>query len=171
MIKLYLAQPYTHQYGDCREWRFTQACKASAVLYNAGLDVRSPIAHCHPIAKYLNNHNSRDFWLRITYRWLDDCDGIGILMLPGWEYSVGIDKEVLHAANKGKFIVAFDATTLIEKEDYRGAVRAVEDRHLADSVRRGFAPLPEILRPAGEGSASNQDNPEESKEIPRQEEG
>jgi nucleoside 2-deoxyribosyltransferase len=90
---IYLCSPYTHVDPAVVEYRFESACIAAASLMKQGHIVFSPIAHSHPISKYLGKEDHQ-FWLRQDYDFLEQCDELIILMLDGWRESVGIKAEI-----------------------------------------------------------------------------
>lgn len=101
-MKIYLASPYSHPDGKVRIDRFHAACKAAAKLIEQGHIVFSPVAHSHPIADYLNNHNDGDYWLRQDLGFLDSwADEMWVLRIEGWKGSKGIEKEMEYAKRIG----------------------------------------------------------------------
>jgi hypothetical protein len=101
---IYLASPYTHPDFEVREWRFQEACRATAALLRAGLVVFSPIAHSHPIAKY-GMPTNWGFWSRVDREYLSRSDVLAVLTLPGWRASVGVRAEIQIARELGLPIV------------------------------------------------------------------
>jgi hypothetical protein len=98
---IYLASPYTHPDPDVRQARFEAACRAAACLIRSGKTVFSPVAHSHAICRYGLPVDWR-FWERHDRCYLEACDEVVVLMLDGWEKSVGVEAEVAIARFLGK---------------------------------------------------------------------
>jgi hypothetical protein len=98
---IYLASPYSHPDPTVREQRFRAACLAAAQLVSAGHIVFSPIAHGHPIALCGLPTDWR-FWEPFDRHLLARCDEVVVLMLDGWETSVGVREEIRIARELGK---------------------------------------------------------------------
>lgn len=100
--RIYLASPYSSQDSAVRQDRYEEACKKAAELMSQGYNVFSPIAHSHPISQHIGNGLDHDFWLSQDLSFLESwADEMWVLMLPGWEESIGIWKEVNFATEKG----------------------------------------------------------------------
>ena len=94
MKKIYLASPYSDPDPDLREHRFRAACEKAGILMAAGHIVFSPIAHSHPIAKVCDLPKGWDFWEKYDRTFIEWCDELWVLMVPGWETSKGIAAEI-----------------------------------------------------------------------------
>ena len=70
-----------------------------------GYCVFSPISHSHPISEFTEadalNH---DFWLEQDLEFMEWADEVWVYMLPGWEDSKGIKRELDYAEKLGKVI-------------------------------------------------------------------
>lgn len=109
---MYLASPYSHPHPAVREQRFRAACRATAALFRAGEVAFSPIVHSHPLVEF-GLPTAWAFWDRIDRAYLERCDEVVVLMLDGWEESVGVRAEVGIARAAGKpvrFLTPDDAT-------------------------------------------------------------
>jgi len=98
---IYLASPYSHSDPAVREQRFRDVCRGAAVLMRAGHAVFSPIAHSHPLVEH-GLPTGWSFWERYDREHLDRCDEVVVLMLDGWEESVGVREEIRIAREMGK---------------------------------------------------------------------
>ena len=98
---IYLASPYSHPDPAVREQRFHAACRAAVALLHAGRVVFSPIAHSHPLAQHSLPGNWQ-FWEQYDRKFLERCDEVVVLMLDGWEESVGVQAEIRIARELGK---------------------------------------------------------------------
>jgi len=105
MKKIYLASPYTHPEKLIRRQRFNAACRAAARLMEAGNIVFSPIAHSHPISLHLDNSLDLGFWMAQDRAFVDWCDELHVLMIPGWDTSKGVAMEIAWACEAGKPVV------------------------------------------------------------------
>ena len=93
----YLGSPYTHKDPKVMKKRFDKVCWAASVLMRSGVLAFSPIAHSHPIANY-GTPGSWDFWKRFDYGVIRGCcKEVLVLMLDGWEKSVGLTAELNYA--------------------------------------------------------------------------
>lgn len=86
----YLATPYS---GD-EEHNYQLARIAVDHLTRLGYVVFSPVVYYHPTALRMNLPGDAGFWKHFDDKFLDAADGLIILMLPGWERSVGVKREV-----------------------------------------------------------------------------
>lgn len=108
MRKTYLASPYTSQDPDpavrasVNEARFDAAAYAAAKLTTADRIVFSPIAASHPLAVRGNLPGDWTFWKAFDEWMIGNCDDVAVLMLPGWQESMGIKAELEIAARMRK---------------------------------------------------------------------
>ena len=102
-IKLvYLASPYSAYKGG-REDAFRLACEKAAEVMSMGYAVFCPIAHSHSVEKYGMDGATQngDWWLEQDFAVLRRCDELWVYMMPGWEKSYGIGKEIELAKSRG----------------------------------------------------------------------
>lgn len=105
MHKVYLACPYSHKDEKVKEYRFEEANKAASNLIQQGCIVFSPISHSVPISRYLKEENyTYDVWLEQDFAFLDWCDSLYVLCLPGWEKSIGVKAEIERAESQNKIV-------------------------------------------------------------------
>jgi hypothetical protein len=81
--------------------RFTEVCKAAALLMRQGEHVFSLIAHTHPIALAGELPTGWDYWREFDELFFRICDEMRILALPGWRESRGIAAEIEVARSMG----------------------------------------------------------------------
>ena len=81
------------RYEFVRDW--------TAHKLKEGFCLFAPIAHCHDMS--LNNDMPRgwDFWGPLDMMYIDACDQLWVLEMPGWEDSVGITAEIKYAKEIG----------------------------------------------------------------------
>ncbi|CAN5470617.1 DUF1937 family protein [soil metagenome] len=109
---IYFASPYSHPDPRVREHRFRAACHAAASMLRDGHVVFSPIVHSHPLVAF-GLPTAWASWERIDRAYLERCDGVMVLMLDGWEASVGVRAEIGIAQALGlpvRFVAPEDAT-------------------------------------------------------------
>lgn len=95
MKLIYLASPYS-KYKDGPEAAFKAVCQKAAEVMSMGYDVFCPIAHSHPIEEYgfFGEKGDHDFWLKQDFAILRKADELWVYMMPGWEKSYGVTKEI-----------------------------------------------------------------------------
>ncbi|MBN1341571.1 MAG: DUF1937 family protein [Phycisphaerae bacterium] len=96
-----LASPYSDPEPGVEEQRFEAVCRAAAALMQHGIEVFSPISHSHGIARF-GLPKDWAFWQRYDGAFLAWCDELWVLMLGGWEQSVGVQAEIEIAREMGK---------------------------------------------------------------------
>lgn len=104
MIDIYLAIPYSIYNDKEREYAFETANYIAYRYVMEGKTVFSPISHSHSIAKY-GTPASFDFWRKFDLEMLAVCKTLVVIMMPGWENSIGIKAEIEEAERLGMFIL------------------------------------------------------------------
>lgn len=102
---VYLASPYSRYVGGT-ENAFRESAEATALLVKAGYKVFSPIVHSHIVA-HAGNFDPLDcaMWLDQDEPFMEAAAGIVVLMLEGWQDSVGVSHEINRFAAMKKPIV------------------------------------------------------------------
>jgi len=101
--RIYLACPYSARLSNgtpdetLMHLRFLQVCAMAGKIIEDGYVVFSPISHSVPIADTLDNHLDADFWLGQDSHFIEWADEVWVLMLPGWEDSAGVKREIAMA--------------------------------------------------------------------------
>jgi nucleoside 2-deoxyribosyltransferase len=113
--KIYLACPYSHQDARVRAARFDAANRAAGRLMEAGHVVFSPISMTHPIAEVCELPRGWSFWERQDRAFLEWCDEVHVLRLPGWVQSAGVQAEILMAMGLGKKVVFVEVDNYLEE--------------------------------------------------------
>jgi len=104
---IYVGTPYT-KYAAGIEAAFVDACKLTARLLSAGLNVYSPIAHTHPIAIHGRlDPLDHKIWLPFDAAIMGKSDAMIVAMLPTWDSSSGVRHEIdaFVAASKPVFFM------------------------------------------------------------------
>ena len=93
MTMYYLASPYSKFPDGNAAWQ--HACSTAGKLIQAGLNIYSPIAHGHSIA-LLSGLDPLDseIWARVNAPFIAAADGLIVLMMTGWEESIGMRAEI-----------------------------------------------------------------------------
>lgn len=98
---IYLACPYNHPDPAVKQQRFEAVNRAAARLMHDGAAIFSPISHTHPIALAGELPGGWDYWERYDREMLGMCAALYVLMLDGWEQSVGVTAEINIARELG----------------------------------------------------------------------
>lgn len=112
---IYLAVPYSHPDEAVRLQRFETVTLVSALLIKQGVVNFSPITQSHEQAESHDLPGDWAFWETVDKVFLDRCDELYVLALPGWKDSVGVTAEIEHMKNSGKPI---RYVSLNEYKDY-----------------------------------------------------
>ena len=95
MKKLYLACPYSDPDPKVRNQRVRQASMVAGALMRRGYIVFSAITHTHEIAEYGGiDPMDREFWLTQDRTFVEWADEIVVLMIDGWDRSIGVRREI-----------------------------------------------------------------------------
>lgn len=110
---VYMATVYTkHPAG--LERAFVDACELAGELIRKGVNVYSPIAHTHPIAKHANmDPLDHDMWLAFDEAMMDASDALVVMTMPGWQASKGIAHEIRRFQANNKPIYYLDPDTVM----------------------------------------------------------
>lgn len=98
---IYVASPYSHEHPKVREMRFELVVEYAAYLAKKGHRLFCPISHSHPWTAH-DVPQTWEFWERLDTPFLDMCDEIHVLGLPGWASSAGVTAELEHMHAQGK---------------------------------------------------------------------
>lgn len=97
---IYIASPYSHPTQLVMEERVREAFKYAARLKEQGRICFSPVVYGHQF--YLagvRGHTHYD-WLEFNERILEACSEVHVLMLHGYENSLGVAHEVQFAKDR-----------------------------------------------------------------------
>jgi hypothetical protein len=90
----YLASPYTHSEPEIQEQRFKLACSAVSAMTNAGRRTFSPVVHNHPVSvSHSEIANDFAFWKPFCEAMLYRSNRLAVLLIDGWQESVGVRAE------------------------------------------------------------------------------
>lgn len=98
---IYLASPYSSPDAKVREDRCRRAQDVAAYCFRYGLAVYSPIAHWHPIAQFIEIPTDAAAHQKQNDIFMAASAGIAVLVMPGWEQSLGVQYEIQWAHENG----------------------------------------------------------------------
>lgn len=120
----YLATPYSLYVGGL-EQAFEEAATLAGMLIASGMNIYSPIVHCHSIAIHGRlDPLDHSLWLALDDVMLAKCDVLLVAHMAGWENSFGIKHEIAFFQDAKKPIFDLDPETMIIKR--RQALVTVE---------------------------------------------
>lgn len=92
----YMANPYSHCDPLVMEERANLSIEMAATLFKMGIFVFAPIAYnCHWERHDLPGDWTT--WEKFDKTYIDRCDGLIVLAIPGWKDSVGVTAEIEYA--------------------------------------------------------------------------
>jgi hypothetical protein len=92
----YLANPYSHKDHEVKLQRAYDSTEAAVRLLNADIHVFAPIPYNYHWEKFFIP-GDWIFWEQFDKNFLDRCDGLIVLMLDGWDKSIGVTAEIKYA--------------------------------------------------------------------------
>ena len=111
---IYVCSPYSAPCEALRELRFRQVSAIAGDLLAAGHLLYVPIAHSHPIAQHSDiADTSWAMWQRLDEAMIARCDEVWVVMLDGWQASVGIAAELTVARDRQMPIRYYNPATKI----------------------------------------------------------
>ena len=105
---IYLASPYMHADPEVKRARHDAAVRAAIrIMAETGEAVFSPIAHSHLMHVWSDGKIGGDWrqWAEFDRAVIAACSTFYVLMLDGWEQSVGIKAELEIARGLGLRVV------------------------------------------------------------------
>ncbi len=109
----YLASPYSHPEEHIRDRRVVDVIDASVVFMHQSIVVFPPIALNGPWTKTHQVRGDWEFWEKYDKLYIDRCDGgLIVLMLDGWDKSIGVTAEIKYAKETNKEIYYVTMETL-----------------------------------------------------------
>jgi nucleoside 2-deoxyribosyltransferase len=105
-IRVYVAHPYTGR----ERYAYETAQDFCAYAWRRGWHPYSPIAQWHPVATRFGLPMDAASWADLNARELRMSDAVAVLMLTGWQTSVGVAMELGWAEVEGKPVRWFERT-------------------------------------------------------------
>lgn len=97
----YLASPYSHKDPSVKKMRAEAVTESAVALLRHGVFVFAPISYNEPWEKY-SLPSDWGFWEVFDKTFVERCDGgVIVLMLDGWDKSVGVTAEIEYARSLG----------------------------------------------------------------------
>lgn len=93
----YIATPFSAKgIGAERKMleRYQMAVLISSILFRENRPHYAPIVSTYAPSKILKNPADSSFWTKLDETSLKRCDGLWVIMMPGWASSKGIKKEI-----------------------------------------------------------------------------
>lgn len=134
MSILYLAAPYSKGDAETRLARFQAVTQVAARLIEQKIVVFSPVTMTHPIDLVLASEGETlgsDYWVTFDEMFMNICSEIAVLMLPGWQVSSGVGREIEFFKNRGstvKFLRPEDYGISGDYPKFRAAFEYASDR-------------------------------------------
>jgi ABC-type Fe3+-hydroxamate transport system substrate-binding protein len=103
-IKLlyYLASPYTHDDYEVMKKRAVDVTQATIKYLTNGVTIFAPISYNGHWVEDFNIQTDWGFWKPIDLKFIDVCDGgLLVLMLDGWQDSLGVTEEIAYCEELG----------------------------------------------------------------------
>ncbi|RKZ99067.1 MAG: hypothetical protein DRQ46_00125 [Gammaproteobacteria bacterium] len=110
---IYLASPYTDDSAKIVNERYEATCKITALLLSQGLYVYSPIVHGHCLIGY-GLETDWENWKHFDKLMIDKSDIIYVLMIDGWNESIGVNAEIRYAIDLGMDVKYLDVNGEIQ---------------------------------------------------------
>lgn len=104
----YLANPFTHKLKKVRKQRVKDCTEATIRLLSYNIQTFTPIAYNGSWHEEANLPCEWEFWEKYDKNFLERCDGLLVLMLSGWQDSVGVKAEIRHAEKLGMPVLFID---------------------------------------------------------------
>lgn len=101
---------------ELRDHRANYAMKVTASMISSGLQIFSPIAHCHEMSKHNGMPKEFQFWRNYDESMIDVSSCLFVLKMPHWEDSEGISHEIAYAKAQGKPVYYIDCPDYSEEQ-------------------------------------------------------
>jgi hypothetical protein len=102
---IFISAPYSHPDKKVVEHRVKIVCEYSARLLQQRFSCVSPILVGTGILQYASLPTDYAFWKDLSLDLLSLCSHVRVLMLDGWESSIGVTDEIRYAELNEKHIM------------------------------------------------------------------
>ena len=85
-----------------KRWKYVM--KRTSEFLKEGVILFSPIAHCHELALRHGMPKTFSFWEHLDFGYIEASSHVWVLMMPGWQDSVGVSAEIKEAHRTGKTV-------------------------------------------------------------------
>ena len=97
----YLAAPFRHAVKSVRNSRLEAVSRYAALLTDIDRRVFCPLAYAQALIDHGFGYKDDEWWYKYDVGWLEHCDELIVLMLPGWSESKGVRIEIEAAEELG----------------------------------------------------------------------
>lgn len=106
MKTVYLASPYSHRNRSVEVKRYLDVTKVAALLTrDLGVPMFLPITQSYKMVEMIPAlGGSFEKWKKIDLTWVGRSDELWVVMLDGWDKSIGVLAEIRHAKRLKKKI-------------------------------------------------------------------
>lgn len=111
---VYLASPYSNPDPIIREARYIATAEVLMTMLKNGIWTFSPIVHCHELSKTWQMPSDAEFWKAYDRAMIDAAASVSVLMLRGWEQSLGVKDEIEYSISRGKQLNYITGATDVE---------------------------------------------------------
>lgn len=94
MSFIYIAAPYSDPSPKVRQQRYLQTCYYFVSLLARHHHPYSPVVANHHIAQEFDIDFEAKSWMAYNFAMLSSAKALHVLMLPGWEQSIGVSAEL-----------------------------------------------------------------------------
>jgi len=98
---VYIASPYTNGDLSMEEENFKDITKYVSIKVAEGEVLISPITYGHTLLQFKDMPGTWEFWTNFCFTILAKCDRLRVVMMPGWDKSVGVAGEISFAQDHG----------------------------------------------------------------------
>ncbi|MEW5559062.1 DUF1937 family protein [Enterobacter asburiae] len=105
MRKIFLACPYSHADANVVNQRFEACNQVAAAIIESGNAVFSQVTMSHPINLAFQHTEKSEVgkrWAPVDALFMDAMEELIIIDLPGWDKSVGIQREIAFFKQRGQ---------------------------------------------------------------------
>lgn len=99
---IYLASPYSHENSIIRELRYHQVLLHCETRMKEGKSIFSPIVYGHQFAVNFDFPYAAKTWEFFNFEMLGAANKVEVLLLDGWDESLGVETEIDWAQRFGK---------------------------------------------------------------------
>lgn len=110
----YLALPYSDKSDEVQAWRAAVSDFIFSEFSKEGRIIYAPISSCHHIAAKHSLPGDYKFWEKMCEAFVSASSKVVVIMLPGWEDSVGLTAELELAKKLGLEIEWLDPAPYID---------------------------------------------------------
>jgi uncharacterized protein DUF1937 len=105
---IYLACPLTTDDPEVKHHRIYTSAMVARHLRSLGAEVFAPISDLQTLIRSLPSVKGHDFWMSVDFLFLEKCNKMMVITLPGWEKSKGVEMEMKRMTERGVPIELLD---------------------------------------------------------------